>query len=115
MTAVAEGPTSIHMSWEPPPANWTNGEITYYKVFKVQANKSDSSADMAVVKNQTKITLDELQKWTEYRLWVLAGTTIGDGPISSPITVRTLEDGTQPLFSLRFDFKVSIDHVSDYS
>lgn len=110
MTAVAEGPTSIHMSWEPPPANRTNGEITYYRVFKVEANKSDSEADVAIVKNQTEIRLDELQKWTEYRVWVLAGTTVGDGPISEPKTVRTLEDGTKPLlFSFKlFGYKVSI-------
>lgn len=38
--------------------------------------------------------LDELKRWTTYRIWVLAGTSVGDGPSSFPITVRTHEDGT---------------------
>lgn len=43
--------------------------------------------------NATAIVLDELKRWTEYKIWVLAGTSVGDGPRSYPMTVRTHEDG----------------------
>jgi receptor-type tyrosine-protein phosphatase F len=42
--------------------------------------------------NATRFVLDELKRWTTYRIWVLAGTSVGDGPSSFPITVRTHED-----------------------
>ena len=50
---------------------------------------------MLQIKNpeSREILIDELQKWTEYRIWMLAGTQIGDGPISYPVIVKTDEDG----------------------
>ncbi|VEN43928.1 unnamed protein product [Callosobruchus maculatus] len=87
----AVSPTAIRVSWDPPPANRSNGRIVYYKLQYVEADKSDSEA--AVVKlNATQFDLDELKRWTTYRIWVLAGTSVGDGPTSYPITVRTHED-----------------------
>ena len=44
--------------------------------------------------NASEYVIDELKKWTEYRVWMLAGTIVGDGPISYPTLVRTGEDGT---------------------
>lgn len=93
MSGVAEGPTSIRVSWEPPPADRSNGRIVYYKLQVVEAGRSDSEAVVTVL-NGTSFLLDELKRWTEYRIWVLAGTSVGDGPPSYPITVRTHEDGT---------------------
>ncbi|XP_046660336.1 tyrosine-protein phosphatase Lar isoform X3 [Homalodisca vitripennis] len=91
VSGVAEGPTSIRVSWEPPPAERSNGRIVYYKLHVVEASRSDSEA--AEVKlNATSFVVDELKRWTEYRIWVLAGTSVGDGPPSYPITVRTHED-----------------------
>ena len=43
--------------------------------------------------NASEFVIDELKKWTEYRVWMLAGTIIGDGPSSYPVLVRTGEDG----------------------
>jgi hypothetical protein len=65
----------------------------YYKLQVVESGRSDSEAAMITL-NATSFVLDELKRWTEYRIWVLAGTSIGDGPPSFPITVRTHEDGT---------------------
>lgn len=59
----------------------------------VEAGRSDSEA-IVITLNQTNFILDELKRWTEYRIWVLAGTSVGDGPSSYPITVKTHEDGT---------------------
>lgn len=73
----------------------SNGHIVYYKLQFVENGRSDSEASVVTLKNQTSFVLDELKKWTEYRIWVLAGTSIGDGPPSYPITIRTHEDGTK--------------------
>ncbi|CAB0009551.1 unnamed protein product [Nesidiocoris tenuis] len=91
VTGEAVSPTSVRVSWEPPPAERSNGRIVYYKLQVVEAGRSDSEA-MMIRLNDTSITLDELKRWTEYRIWVLAGTSVGDGPPSYPIVVRTHED-----------------------
>lgn len=41
----------------------------------------------------TQILLEALDKWTEYRITTVAHTEVGPGPESSPVVVRTDEDG----------------------
>lgn len=65
----------------------------YYKLFFVEEGRMDSEADSIKVWNTTEFVLDELKRWTEYKIWILAGTSVGDGPRSHPITCRTWEDG----------------------
>lgn len=93
ITAEATSPTTIAVSWQPPPAERSNGQIVYYKVYFVENGMSDSEASVTTLDNHTEIVLDELKRWTDYKIWILAGTRIGDGPRSYPIVVRTLEDG----------------------
>ena len=96
--AFPETSTSIRVSWQPPPENKRNGKILYYKIFYVQSTRSDPEATMIEIKKDSlkdyEFTIDELLKYTEYRLWMLAGTSVGDGPTSYPIIVKTDEDGT---------------------
>ncbi|XP_041778522.1 tyrosine-protein phosphatase Lar isoform X3 [Anopheles merus] len=91
VTVEATSPTTINVSWLPPPVERSNGAIVYYKVFFVEVGRSDSEATVTTL-NSTSIVLDELKRWTEYKIWVLAGTSVGDGPRSYPYTVRTHED-----------------------
>lgn len=98
VSAEATSPTTIAVSWLPPPAERSNGRIVYYKLHFVEVGQSDNEATVTTL-NQTDMVIDELKKWTAYKVWVLAGTTVGDGPISYPITVRTLEDGTYPYYA----------------
>lgn len=95
VTAVPVSPTAIRVTWQPPPAEQANGRIAYYKLLCVESGRGDSEATVVKL-NQTSFVLDELRRWTEYRIWVLAGTSVGDGPASYPVTVRTHEDGTFP-------------------
>lgn len=92
ISAEATSPTTIAVSWQPPPVERSNGAIVYYKIYLVENGLSDSEASVMTV-NVTDIVLDELKRWTDYKIWILAGTRIGDGPRSYPIVVRTLEDG----------------------
>ncbi|XP_050443629.1 tyrosine-protein phosphatase Lar isoform X3 [Adelges cooleyi] len=96
VTAEAISPTSITVQWQPPPSDRSNGHIVYYKIMAIEAGMSDSDATQYRVENSTTYTLDDLKRWTEYRIWVLAGTSVGDGPSSYPITVRTHEDVPGP-------------------
>lgn len=94
VSGEAVSPTAIKVSWEPPSAERSTGNIIYYKLQVVEAGRSDSEATVIKIINGTSFVIDELKRWTEYRIWVLAGTSVGDGPASYPITVRTHEDGT---------------------
>lgn len=91
VTAAAVSPTAVRVSWQPPPAERAHGRIAYYKLLCVESGRGDSEATVVKL-NQTTFVLDELRRWTEYRIWVLAGTSVGDGPASYPVTVRTHED-----------------------
>lgn len=97
--AEAEDSSSIRVTWDPPPLEQQNGHIAYYKLYYVEASRPEPEAVEVMLKSPqlsgTEFLLEELKKWTQYRIWLLAGTTVGDGPRSEPITVRTQEDGTR--------------------
>ena len=99
VAAYAESSTSLRVVWEPPPENKQNGMIVYYKIFYVPKSRSDSDATVVEIKNPgaREFVLDELLKWKDYRIWMLAGTSVGDGPKSTPIEVKTDEDGKRLL------------------
>ena len=87
------------MVWKPPPAGKRNGEIAYYKIFyvpsSVPSTREEEEATLVRIEDSeaSEFVIDELKKWTEYRVWMLAGTLVGDGPPSYPVLVRTGEDG----------------------
>lgn len=95
--AYAESSTSIRVVWQPPPENKRNGKITYYKIFYVPSSRPDAEAtEVGITKDPDstrEYVIDELRKYAEYRIWMLAGTQIGDGPVSYPTLVKTDEDG----------------------
>lgn len=87
---------SLHITWKPPPREQQNGAITYYKVKYAKVEIGDDLAkaqEIRVEADQLSYQIGALDKWTEYRIWVIAGTEVGDGPPSMPIIVRTDEDG----------------------
>ena len=43
--------------------------------------------------NYTKLTVDELHPYHEYKCSMVAATRVGNGPFTGSITIRTLEDG----------------------
>lgn len=48
-----------------------------------------------ILPTTNQILLESLEKWTEYRITVVAHTKVGPGPESSPVIIRTDEDGKQ--------------------
>ena len=67
-------------------------------MYYVESSRPDTEAIQLVLRNPstTEFLLEDLKKWTAYRVWLLAGTVVGVGPASDPLTVRTQEDGKNP-------------------
>ena len=87
----------LEASWSPPPADTQNGELQGYRVRYMEAASEASTATAPVVTvpaSQHSYVLQDLKKWTQYKLWVAAFTRKGDGPFSDVIIVQTDEDGT---------------------
>ena len=93
---VAQTSTSIHASWQLPPAGSRNGVITGFKLFyKKRGFTGAASFELIDDGNTFAKTVSGLLKYTEYEFQVLAFTSAGDGPKGSVKTVRTNEDGKQ--------------------
>lgn len=95
--------TAILVSWRPPPAESQNGVLDGYSVRYRALDTEDTELrevnNIASTTNQ--ILLESLEKWTEYRITVAARTKVGPGPESSPVIIRTDEDGNSSfLFSI---------------
>lgn len=58
----------------------------------MEVGLDDSDAEVITL-NSTRIVLDELKRYSEYKIYLIAGTSVGDGPRSYPIIVKTHEDG----------------------
>lgn len=101
--AEAEDSSSIRVTWAPPPEDKQHGDIMYYKIFFLENNEPDALTKEVTISNPNtrEYVIDQLRKWTEYKIWVLAGTNVGDGPYTEQILIRTEEDGT---FTYTFSF-----------
>ncbi|XP_035276849.1 receptor-type tyrosine-protein phosphatase S-like isoform X2 [Anguilla anguilla] len=87
--------TSLLVSWHPPPAESQNGALAGYVVHYQVAGEEDGAEAMekpAVPPTSGEVLLQELEKWTQYRVTVAAFTSKGPGPESQPILCRTDED-----------------------
>lgn len=72
----------------------------YYKIYFVENTDPEALQKEVTISNPNtrEYTIDQLKKWTEYKIWVLAGTSVGDGPNTDPIIIRTDEDGTFKIY-----------------
>lgn len=97
VTCVSVGSTTVRVSWVPPPADSRNGVITQYSVAYEAVDGEDRERHVVdgIGREHSSWDLVGLEKWTEYRVWVRAHTDVGPGPESSPVLVRTDEDGRQ--------------------
>ncbi|XP_044124229.1 receptor-type tyrosine-protein phosphatase S isoform X3 [Bufo gargarizans] len=91
---VSSKSTTILVSWQPPPAESHNGILAGYSVRYGALDFEDPVPKEVkdIPPQTTQILLEALEKWTEYRITVVAHTAVGPGPESSPIVVRTDED-----------------------
>ncbi len=73
--------------WSPPPLEYQNGDIIGYTV-----NVTDTETQQFTTQS-TNITVSTLKPFTVYFLTVAARTSAGIGPFSSPVSIKTHEDG----------------------
>ena len=88
----------ISIQWEEPEK--PNGRIIRYKIFYTADNETASECvhscqSVEVLSNGLDSTISVLGEVKMYRIFVQAGTTVGYGPPSEPITVQ-YNDPTQP-------------------
>jgi len=98
--------TSVLVVWSPPPAARQNGVVVRYRLIYVAAADDDDDDDaraggptrrhvssVSVPGSQQTHVLNGLDRWTQYKIWVAASTSAGEGPRSDVIVVQTDEDG----------------------
>ena len=84
--------TSILVEWNDVPDFDQNGIITGYNItYRSKTENYNEFAEAGPDERQKEVT--DLREYVEYDITVRASTSKGDGPDSSPITVRTDQDG----------------------
>ena len=84
------------VTWDPVPDIDQNGIITEYEVMYEPLetfNGNITTQRMNVTAPEMSVTLTELQEFVFYNISVRAYTSVGAGPFSEEMTVRTNEDG----------------------
>ena len=94
-SAIAVTSTIITASWQLPSADSRNGIIIGFKLL-YKKRGSAGVATTLTINDRTTLSKEVtgLDVYTEYEFEVLASTSVGDGPRSSPmVVVITLKDG----------------------
>ncbi|KAJ8687397.1 hypothetical protein QAD02_023191 [Eretmocerus hayati] len=108
VTAEPISSTEVQLKWKPPQANMQNGELLGYKIFYLvtdspqELEKKQEEEIEVVPASYSSHSLVFLDKFTQYRIQVLAFNPAGDGPRSPPITVRTKQGLPGPPQNLTF-------------
>ena len=85
--------TAILIFWNPPPFLDQNGDITGYQLMITNQNRTNSSAIVYNITNITSYTAIMLEEFEVYNIELAAGTFVGLGPFSDPVSNQTFEDG----------------------
>ena len=78
------------LSWDPPNYEDRNGVIIGYVINVTNTRRNET---LQYTSNTTALTLSTLSPYTTYYCIVAARTSVGTGPFSAVITLRTLQDG----------------------
>ncbi|GBP30656.1 Protein sidekick [Eumeta japonica] len=90
VTAEALSPTEVLLNWKPPLLSQQNGDllVTDSPEEPEPGRRAEEETEV-VAATATSHSLVFLDKYTEYRIQVLAFNPAGDGPRSSAVAVRT--------------------------
>ena len=95
--------TCMGISWNEPPPQFVNGVIQGFKVvfyeddnYELKKTQTINLASLSIQSNhqlnQYYYQMCGLKKFTKYTLSILCFTNSGDGPLTQPIQLQTLED-----------------------
>jgi receptor-type tyrosine-protein phosphatase Q len=87
-TGLSLSSTSISLSWSPPPLEHRNGIIRSYAINSTELETNNTFSYTSV---STNLRINSLHPYYQYQ-FIVTAVTIGSGPPSSSITVRTKED-----------------------
>ena len=91
VSGIALNSTHIHLTWDHPPRDEHNGNLSEYRIDVTELETGTAlrfSSDASI----TEATIGSLHPYYTYNCTILA-VTVGEGPPSTVITVRTAEDG----------------------
>ncbi|PIO39919.1 hypothetical protein AB205_0037900 [Aquarana catesbeiana] len=90
----SQSSTSILVSWLPPAEDKQNGAITAYSIKYTGVDGEDNNPhEITGISSETReYLLEQLEKWTQYHISMIAYTDVGQGPESASVLVRTDED-----------------------
>ncbi|KAG5875403.1 hypothetical protein JTB14_028474 [Gonioctena quinquepunctata] len=102
--------TEVRLRWKPPQQQMQNGELLGYKIFYLVLNSPQELEEgkkweeeiEVVPASTTSHSLVFLDKYTEYKIQILAFNPAGDGPRSQMIKVKTLQGLPSAPTNLRF-------------
>ncbi|XP_055390625.1 protein sidekick isoform X4 [Condylostylus longicornis] len=103
--------TEVRLRWKPPKQNMQNGDLLGYKIFylvidspqELEEGRKHEEEIEVVPATTTTHSLVFLDKFTEYRIQLLAFNPAGDGPRSPAIAVKTLQGLPGPPQNLKFE------------
>ncbi|CAB3242123.1 unnamed protein product [Arctia plantaginis] len=97
--ARALSPTEVTLAWTPPTTQQQNGDLLGYKIFYLVTDSPEEPEPGRRIEEEIEVvpataiahSLVFLDKYTQYRIQVLAFNAAGDGPRSTAVLVRTLQ------------------------
>ena len=103
MTAMMLSSTSIQVTVLPLPSQFIHGILKGYLVRYGRADEPLSLGIMRLIqRNQSVVNLTDLEEFTNYSVQASGVSSKGQGPFSSPLYVKTDEDGNL-LLIVRFN------------
>lgn len=91
VSGIALNATHIHLTWDHPPRELLHGELSQYRIDVVEL-ETDTVLTFFSTPVITEATIGSLHPYYTYNCTISA-VTVGEGPPSTVITVRTAEDG----------------------
>ncbi|KAE8300407.1 Protein sidekick-1 [Larimichthys crocea] len=95
LTLLSATQTSLCFSWKPLPESEYNSspETVGYRlrVWRTDGQGEDRTENVEGAGGTTEVTLEGLNPWTQYQIQIQAYNSIGPGPWSNTVAVRTAE------------------------
>ncbi len=107
----------VILSWQPPVSTNRNSNITLYTITYTEADLNEASGDQdtltwitqlncSINTTSTRAKLTNLIPNTMYIAWISAWTNVGQGPLSLPVTFRTIIGNVCVLYTIRYHYSL---------
>ena len=100
MISIIPDKQSVNVSWMMLDCQDRHGNITMYEVRYSTVGDSVYLTLNTSNGDETSLTVDGLEEFTNYTIQVTAYTAVGPGPYSAPMDVQTLQDCKHIIVSL---------------